>query len=202
MLHRSISAHDQVAQQTAPNNSKLCGAAVCNIDATCCDLGPTGICGGPESTCCYNPNTMVANLCDKYSSCNTNTGHCFSSAHGQFQCGKIACTAGSTCCDEAPAALCGGQGSTCCYNPEKTIANLCDPYSTCNPNSGNCFASAHGEFACGMIACAAGSVCCDEAPAALCGSPGSTCCYDPLKQIANLCAPGSFCLPTGNCVAR
>merc|ERR1712113_849512 len=143
-----------------------------------------------------------------FRTCNCSTlelaqaGNCYASSLGQFQCGAIACAKESTCCDEAPTALCGGKKSTCCYNQDKSIANLCAPGSSCNENTGNCYASSLGQFACGAIACSKDSVCCDEAPAALCGSKGSTCCYDPFKKVANLCAPGSFCLPTGTCAAR
>mmetsp|Transcript_74024 Transcript_74024/g.165663 ORF Transcript_74024/g.165663 Transcript_74024/m.165663 type:complete len:215 (-) Transcript_74024:264-908(-) len=53
---------------------------------------------------------------------------------------------------------------------------------------------------CGALICAQTAVCCDKAPAALCGSPGSTCCYNPVKTVANLCATGSQCdAATGSC---
>lgn len=216
MLHRSISTHDQTPDQVKQiqeqarklqdmalnfSGQQRCGAMICSKESTCCDEAPTGICGSPESTCCYNPEKTIANLCAPGSSCNTNSGNCYASSLGQFQCGVIACAKESVCCEEAPTALCGSKGSTCCYNKEKTIANLCAPGSSCNFNTGNCFASSLGQFACGAIACAKDSVCCDEAPTALCGSPGSTCCYDPLKKIANLCSPGTFCSPSGRCAA-
>jgi len=55
---------------------------------------------------------------------------------------------------------------------------------------------------CGALFCAQTAVCCDQAPAALCGSPGSTCCYNPGKTVANLCAQGSQCdAATGFCHA-
>jgi len=53
---------------------------------------------------------------------------------------------------------------------------------------------------CGALFCEETAVCCDQAPAAACGSPGSTCCYNPTKTVANLCAPGSQCdAATGTC---
>merc|ERR1711879_1118281 len=107
------------------SGQQRCGAMICSKESTCCDEAPTGICGSPESTCCYNPEKTIANLCAPGSSCNANSGNCFASSLGQFQCGVIACAKESTCCD----------------NKDKSIANLCAPGSSCNENTGNCFAS-------------------------------------------------------------
>ena len=71
------------------------------------------------------------------------------------------CSSESVCCDGAPAPLCGSPDSTYCYNAEKTVANLCGKGSSCNPNTGNCFASSLGQFQCGAITCNENSACCD-----------------------------------------
>merc|ERR1712190_561809 len=109
------------------------------------------------------------------------------------QCGSVpkntaalTCSTESVCCDEAPAALCGSPESTCCYNPEKTVANLCGKGSKCNTNTANCYAAELGQFQCGAIACSEGSVCCEAGypkAAALCGGKDSTCCYDPVQRL-------------------
>jgi len=114
------------------------------------------------------------------------------------KCGALVCAAGSTCCSEAPAALCGSAGSTCCYNPGKSIANLCAPGDKCNTQTGTCFTAS--SFQCGTISCSSGSTCCSAGPTPLCGSPDSTCCYNANKTVANLCAPGSSCDGHGNCI--
>merc|ERR1712113_1118168 len=88
---------------------------------------------------------------------------------GHKKCGALIAPKDATCCDEAPTAIYGSPASTCCYDPDKTIANLCAPGSSCNTKSGNCYASSLGQFQCGVIACAKESVCCEEAPTALCG---------------------------------
>eukprot|EP00415_Alexandrium_ostenfeldii_P001669 UN1669 len=127
---------------------------------------------------------------------------------GTMTCGALFCAEGSVCCDKAPLALCGFPGSTCCYNPGRTIANLCAPGSRCNLATGNCYLPgwslqsnrSSSSFQCGALICAQGSRCCNQAPAALCGSPDSECCYNPSKSIANLCAKGTYCNhDTGNC---
>uniref|UniRef100_A0A6U6NAW5 Granulins domain-containing protein n=1 Tax=Alexandrium andersonii TaxID=327968 RepID=A0A6U6NAW5_9DINO len=124
---------------------------------------------------------------------------------GTKTCGALFCASDAVCCDRAPAALCGSPGSSCCYNPSMTIANLCAPGWSCNADTGNCHIAdtpVHGNntIQCGALFCAKGSVCCDEAPAALCGAPDSTCCYNPSKTIANLCARGTHChAETGTC---
>merc|ERR1712113_1026963 len=129
-----------------------CGAMACSKDSICCDAGykakgsaAPALCGGKDSTCCYNPITQVANLCGEGSSCNTNTGHCYASSAGEFQCGAIACSKDSICCDAGykegkSAALCGGKDSTCCYNPLTKVANLCGKGSHCNVATGKCYA--------------------------------------------------------------
>ena len=100
----------------------------CSSESVCCDGAPAPLCGSPDSTCSYNPKKTVANLCGKGSPCNTNTGNCFASSLGQFQCEAISCTEGSICCEagipKAPA-LCGGKYSSCCYNPVTKVAKLC-----------------------------------------------------------------------------
>jgi hypothetical protein len=158
-------------------------------------LGQTGLAVG--AACSDDAGTCQNETQDEVSMLSHGTRQRIAT-HG-FQCGALVCAAGSLCCDEAPAALCGSAKSTCCYNPGKTIANLCAPGSSCNTNTGNCFADT--SFQCGNIACSEGSVCCDGAPAALCGGAGSTCCYNPGKTIANLCSPGSVCNAAGNCEA-
>merc|ERR1719188_633282 len=176
---------------------KQCGAIVCAGPAsTCCSEAPAALCGSPGSTCCYNPGKTIANLCAPGDKCNNQTGTCFTAT--SFQCGAISCSAGSTCCSDAPTPLCGSPDSTCCYNPTKTIANLCAPGSRCNAD-GNCVAD-HTMFKCGNIYCSNGTTCCDKGPTALCGGAGSKCCYNAFKTVANLCAPGSACNEiTGNC---
>eukprot|EP00413_Alexandrium_margalefii_P040892 CAMPEP_0204603108 /NCGR_PEP_ID=MMETSP0661-20131031/57056_1 /ASSEMBLY_ACC=CAM_ASM_000606 /TAXON_ID=109239 /ORGANISM="Alexandrium margalefi, Strain AMGDE01CS-322" /LENGTH=158 /DNA_ID=CAMNT_0051614147 /DNA_START=71 /DNA_END=550 /DNA_ORIENTATION=+ len=127
---------------------------------------------------------------------------------GTRRCGALFCADNALCCDQAPAALCGSPESTCCYNPSKTMANLCAPGTHCDASTGHCYigmmATSNSSIRkCGAIICAPGSVCCDGAPAALCGAPGTTCCYNPGRSIANLCAAGSHCnAETGNCYAR
>merc|ERR1712157_108714 len=130
-----------------PSSVDLCqkntAALTCSTESVCCDEAPAALCGSPESTCCYNPEKTVVNLCGKGSKCNTNTGNCYAAELGQFQCGAIACSEGSVCCEAGypkAAALCGGEDSTCCYDPVTKIANLCGKGSQCNVLTGHCHA--------------------------------------------------------------
>uniref|UniRef100_A0A7S2DY81 Granulins domain-containing protein n=1 Tax=Alexandrium andersonii TaxID=327968 RepID=A0A7S2DY81_9DINO len=128
-----------------------------------------------------------------------------SSTHRPWRgaCGLLTCAQDFVCCDEAPAALCGHPGSTCCYNPSKTIANICAPGWACNEATGYCdIQSNYTTVQCGALTCAAGATCCDQAPVAVCGAPGHKCCYKSGSMMAMICVEGTTCNnETGICKA-